>query len=179
MAISVDNYLVITALGSNQADLVYKFTKMIADCSCNILNTRMTGMEAEFAMILLVSGNWSGIAKLEAAIPAIERELNITTSIRRTSAKTHSHQSMIYVVHVITIDRSSILLNLANFLFQQGIDIEDINSYTYQAKNGTRMADITMHINISLYTNIPNLREKFMVLCDSLNIDAGMEPLRE
>ena len=86
---------------------------------------------------------------------------------------------MTYVVHVVTIDRPGIMNELAQFFTHQAINIEDVSAYTYSGYSNTRMVAMTMNINISVNVHIPSLREQFMNYCDALNLDAGMEPLRD
>ena len=43
-------------------------TRAIMDCGGNIEESRMTTLGAEFAMLMLVSGNWHTLDKLEKAL---------------------------------------------------------------------------------------------------------------
>src|SRR5262245_22455257 len=46
--------IVINAIGSDRTGLVYDLTRVVADCGGNILESRMTALGSEFAMLLLV-----------------------------------------------------------------------------------------------------------------------------
>ena len=179
MGIPMNNYLVVTALGADSSDIVNQFTQNLANCGGNILNTRMTTLGSEFAIMVLIEGSWGAIAKIETSLPAIENHLGLITSIRRTTPRNTSQKTMTYVVHVVTIDRTAILTDLSQFFSTQDINIEDVSAHTYYAHTGTRMVAITMNINISVNVHLPTLREQFMTYCDALNLDAGMEPLRD
>lgn len=179
MGIPSTNHITITALGVDTPNTVEKFTQSIANCGGNILNTRMTTLGNDFAILLLVEGSWGTIAKIESLLKIIESKLNVITCCKRTTTRELKYKAMTYVVHVVTIDRVGILNDLSQFFSEEGINIEDITAHTYQANNGTRMVAITVNINISVDIHIPSLREKFMSYCDALNLDAGMEPLRD
>lgn len=175
----MNNYLVISATGPDKPGLINKFSKILLECGCNILNTRMTTLGCEFSLSLFLSGNWSTIAKLEALVPSIEKQLDLNIFIKRSNLPENNCKTMTYVVHVVTIDRPGIMNELAQFFTHQSINIEDVSAYTYNGFSNTRMVAMTMNINISVNVHIPSLREQFMNYCDALNLDAGMEPLRD
>jgi glycine cleavage system transcriptional repressor len=178
MAAVMNSYLVITALGADKPNVVNQFTQSLTNCGGNILDTRMTTLGNEFGIMLLVEGSWGAIAKIETNLPVIEQKLGLVASMRRTTPRQVLKKTMTYLVHAVTIDREGILNDLAQFFTTQDINIEDINAHTYLAHTGTRMSSMTMNVNVPVNTHIPTLREKFMLYCDALNLDAGMEPLR-
>ncbi|HDO34642.1 MAG TPA: glycine cleavage system protein R, partial [Chromatiales bacterium] len=59
----MNNLLVVSALGQDRPGIVNELSLAILNCGCNIEDSRMTVLGGEFAVILLVSGNWSTIAK--------------------------------------------------------------------------------------------------------------------
>lgn len=176
---NMNSYLVITALGPDKPNVVNQFTQSLTNYGGNIVNTRMTTLGSEFAIILLVEGNWGAIAKIETNLPGIEKKLGLVANIRRTNPNPKRKKTMTYLVHAVTIDRGGILNDLAQFFANQDINIEDMTAHTYHSHSGTRMMSVTLNVNIGVEVHIPLLREKFMLYCDSLNLDAGMEPLRD
>jgi glycine cleavage system transcriptional repressor len=179
MTTTPNSYLVITALGPNQANIVNHITQSITNCGGHILDTRMTTLGNEFGIILLTEGTWGAIAKIETNLPNLEKKLGLIITMRRTTPKQWRKKTITYLVHAVTIDREGVLNDLTQFFSSQDISIADINSQTYIGNNGTRMSNMTMNVNISVNTHIPTLREKFSIYCDALNLDAGLEPLRE
>ena len=53
---SKNNYLVISALGKDHPGIVNTLTKTILNHGCNIVDSRMTVLGGEFAIIMLISG---------------------------------------------------------------------------------------------------------------------------
>ena len=49
---------------------------------------------------------------------------------------------------------------------------------TYTAKNQTVMSNISLLVNIPVKKHIATLREKFIVYCEDLNLDAMIEPVK-
>ncbi len=176
---TLNSYLVITALGADHGTYVPHLMQTICNCGGNILNTRMTTLGNEYGIMLLVAGSWGAIAKIEATLPSIEQKLSIITTTRRTTPKQTRKKAMMYSVHAVTIDREGILNDLTQFFTSQNINIADIDAHTYLGHNGTLMSSMTLNVHIPAATHLPTLREKFLLYCDSLNLDAGLEPLRD
>ena len=57
--------MVISAVGNDRSGLVHLLTNRILECGGNIVESRMVALGTEFAMLLLVSGNWHTLARLE------------------------------------------------------------------------------------------------------------------
>lgn len=172
------NYLVISTIGTDQPGIVNKLAKTCSSNSCNIIDSRMTVLGGEFAVIMMVSGPWDSIAKLEKALPALSEELNLTTTVKHTKQR-DSAPSLAYTVSVVALDNPGIVHELAQFFSSQNINIDDLQTGTYSAPHtGTQMFNLDMSIRIPSNTHIATLRDEFMDFCDELNLDAMIEPLR-
>jgi glycine cleavage system transcriptional repressor len=174
---SAQNYLVISALGKDRPGIVDELSKAILDIGCNIADSRMTVLGGEFAILLMVEGNWSSLAKMEEAMPTLERQLDLTIIVKRTEGRDRSTPSLPYVVDVISLDHPGIVHQLANFFSTRRINIEDMATTSYAAAHtGTIMFSVHMTVGIPADIHIASLREDFMEFCDAINLDAIIEP---
>lgn len=174
---SAHNYLVISALGKDRPGIVDQLSKAILDIGCNIADSRMTVLGGEFAILLMAEGNWNTLGKLEEAIPALERQLNLTIIVKRTEGRDSSGPALPYVVDVVSLDHPGIVHQLANFFSQRKINIEDMATTSYAAPHtGTVMFSVHMTVGIPADTHIASLRDDFMEFCDAMNLDAIIEP---
>jgi glycine cleavage system transcriptional repressor len=83
------------------------------------------------------------------------------------------------MVEVVAMDHPGIVHSLAGFFSQRDINIEDMVTSTYAAAHtGTTMFSVSMSVGIPTDIHIASLREEFMEFCDSLNLDAVMEPIK-
>lgn len=172
------HYLVISTIGTDQPGIVNKLAKACSSNECNIIDSRMTVLGGEFAVIMMVSGTADAIAKLETALPPLSEELNLTTTIKHTSQR-NSAPSVAYSVNVVALDNPGIVHELAQFFSSRTINIDDLQTGTYSAPHtGTQMFDLSMSIRLPAKTHIGRLREEFLDFCDELNLDAVIEPLR-
>jgi glycine cleavage system transcriptional repressor len=172
-------HLVISAMGKDRPGLVHALSKAILDCGCNIEDSRMTVLGGEFALILLVSGPWNAIAKLETQAKALEPKLELTLALRPTEGRARRPKAVPYVVDVVAMDHPGIVHDIAEFLSMRGINIEDLSTWTYAAAHtGTPMFSLSMEVSVPAEVNIGQLRDEFTRFCDELNLDATLEPSR-
>jgi len=175
----MQNYLVISAIGTNRSALVQQFSKAIKDCGANIVDSRMTVLGGEFAMVMLLSGTWDAIAKIESVIPRLKENLDLTIISKRTEARKKTANLMPYAVEVVSIDHPGIVHDIAQFFSSRDINIEDMYTGSYAAAHtGAPMFSLHVTIGIPTNTSIATLRGEFMDFCDQLNLDAIMEPVK-
>lgn len=173
------NNLVITALGSDRSGIVNDLSTLIANHHCNILDSRMTVLGGEFAIIMLVSGNTEGIAEIESQLASEAETLGLTTIIKRTSARTTCTETIAYLAEVIAIDNPGIVSDIAGFFSSRTINIDDLTTGTYAAPHtGTQMFNLSMRVNIPTNQSLSQIKEDFLVFCDDRNLDASIEPMR-
>jgi glycine cleavage system transcriptional repressor len=172
-------FIVICALGSDRTGLVYDLTRAVLDCSGNIVDSRMSSLGNEFAMLLLVSGNWHTLAKLETELKKLSDSSGITVTVRRTEPRAARPDVMTYSVDVVCLDQPGIVHHLAGFFSSRGIDIAELSTRSYAAAHtGAPMFAVQLVVHIPAKIHIAALREEFMDLCDQLNLDAILEPLK-
>lgn len=175
----MSNHLVISAVGNDKPGIVQELTKQILDSGCNIQDSRMTILGGEFAIILLISGNWNAIAKVEDSLPRAAERLGLTLTCKRTESRAKQANTLSYHVDALAIDQPGIVHRVAEFFSSRGINIESLNSDTYNAAHtGTPMFALTMTVNIPADQSIAQLRDQFLDFCDMLNMDGVMEPVR-
>ena len=175
----MDTYLVLTALGKDRSGIVHQLSNAILDCGCNIIDSRMTVLGGEFAIILMLSGKWNELAKLEDSLPQLRERLDLIINAKRTEKDNRSDKLMPYNVEVVAIDHPGIVHDIASFFSAREINIHELNTNRYAAAHtGTPMFAINMIVEIPSTLRIANLREEFLDFCDELNMDAVLEPIK-
>jgi len=158
--------------------VVHDLSKVILSCGGNIEESRMTTLGSEFAMLLLVSGNWATLNKLEQGLNKLGGE-DLSVSIRQTDAKMPAGDRMPYAVDIVSLDQQGIVFNLAGFFASRDIEIADVATRSYAAAHtGSPMFTVQMAINVPSTVHIAQLREEFLEICDRLNLDAILEPVK-
>ena len=92
----MNNFIVISALGQDRAGLIAELSQTVLNSGCNIEDSRMSILGGEFAIIMLVSGAWNNIAKLEDSLPAVAEKQGLLISCRRTQPRNLTHEEIPY-----------------------------------------------------------------------------------
>ncbi|MEZ5458773.1 MAG: ACT domain-containing protein [Steroidobacteraceae bacterium] len=172
-------HIVVSAIGADRPGIVHELTRVISDCSGNISESRMASLGAEFAMVLLVSGNWHSLAKLETELKKLSDATGLTVNLKRTEPRGARTDLLPYSIDAVCLDQTGIVSALSGFCSSRGIDIADVSTRTYPAAHtGAQMFSVQMIVNVPSRLHLAHLREEFMDLCDSLNLDAIMEPVK-
>ncbi|MCB1601613.1 MAG: ACT domain-containing protein [Lysobacterales bacterium] len=174
-----ENHLLISAIAPNTVALLTFIGKRVLDAGCNLLEARVALLGQEVSVLLLASGSWDAIAKCESALGKVQRDDQMVLTMRRTSSRELTGSSLPYTVEVIAADRPGILYQLAEFFSRRGITVEALSSSRYRAaQTGAEMFSAQISIGIPAAAHISSLREDFLEFCDTLNLDAILEPIK-
>ena len=171
--------IVISAVGTDRTGVVQDISKVILACGGNIEESRMTTLGTEFAMLMLVSGNWHTLSRLEDQLTKLSEGDNLTVSIRKTRERVSKEDRMPYAVDVVSLDQQGIVYNLANFFASHDIEIADVATRHYAAAHtGAPMFEVQMAVNIPASIHVAQFRDVFHEFCDQMNMDAILEPVK-
>jgi len=172
-------HLAISAIGSDRTGMVHDLTRIVADCGGSISESRMTTLGSEFAMLVLVSGNWHALARLETELKKLAEAGTVSVQLRRTEQRAARSDMLPYSVDVVCLDQTGIVSNLSGFFSSRGIDISELSTRSYAAAHtGAPMFSVQMIVNVPSRIHLSALREEFMDFCDNLNLDAILEPVK-
>lgn len=179
MNTNLSDCLAITASGEDRVGLVEKLTDRITQARCNIEHSRMGVLGGQFALIMLVAGAPEALSRLAEQLPPLGAELGLAVVHQWTHRREQAAPSMPYRVEVVALDHPGIVHGLASFFSRQGINIEELDTDVYAAPHtGSPMFAVHMTVGVPAQAQIAALREAFVAHCDSLNLDASIEPLR-
>lgn len=171
--------IVISAIGSDRPGIVQSLSGAILGRQGNILDSRMTVLGGEFAVLMLVSGDDKAISQLEQDREALEQALDLQLTLKRTRAREGQRGALPYCVEAVAMDHPGIVHDIANFFSSRGININDLQTGTYQAPHtGTTMFNLHMILSVPAQESIPRLRDAFMEFCENRNVDASLTAQR-
>ena len=138
----------------------------------------MTTLASEFAMLLLVSGNWHTLSRLEQGLDKLRQSAELQVSIKKTDARAPEEDRMPYAVDVVALDQQGIVFNLANFFASRDIEIADVATSRYAAAHtGAPMFSVQMTVNVPSSIHVAQMRDEFYDLCDEMNLDGVVEAI--
>lgn len=172
-------YIAISAIGKDRTGLIHDLSKLVAECGGSISESRMTALGTEFAMLMLVSGNWHAIAKIETELQKLAESTGTALQIARTGERPVLADQVPYSIDVVCLDQGGIVSALSGFFTARGIDISEMSTRSYPAAHtGAPMFGVYMVVSVPSKIHLGAMREEFMDLCDNLNLDAILEPVR-
>jgi glycine cleavage system transcriptional repressor len=157
--------------------MVHDLTRVITECGGNI-KREPDGLGSEFAMLLLVNGNWHR-ARVESELKRLGDNGNLTVHLRRTEPRAARKDMLPYSVDIVSLDQTGIVAGLSGFFAARNIDISEVATRSYAAAHtGAPMFAVQMIVNVPGKLHVSQLREEFMDYCDSMNLDAILEPVK-
>ena len=172
----MEKLLAVTAIGPDRAGVVRDLSHAINAAGGSSRESRMIALGAEFAVMMLVSGNWHTVAKLQSSLLALQQQSELTVTVRETQPRP-AETAAPYSIDVVTLDHEGIVFGLSNFFATRNLEISEVNTRRYNAPHtGALMFSVQMTVNIPRTVHVATLREEFMEYCDEQNLDAVMEP---
>ncbi len=174
---NMQQYLAITAIGPDRAGLVRDLSKAVTEAGGNIEESRMSALGADFAMLMLVSGNWHTIARTRDSLDTLATDSELTVTIRDTDQAGGEQAAIPYVFDIVALDQEGIVLGLSGFFATRNMQIAEMNTRRYNAPHtGSAMFSVQMTVNVPSQQSIAALRDEFHEYCDERNLDAVVEP---
>lgn len=176
---AAEHQLLIQAVAPAAGSPLLPLSRRIADAGCNLVESRVATVGADVSVLLLAQGAWDAVAKLETALAKLGRSDSLHLLSYRTQPRDTQSRLLPYMVEVIAADRQGALAELIEFFTQRHVSIEQLSQMRYQAmQTGADMFQAQLTVGIPADTHIATLRDEFMELCDGLNLDAIMDPVK-
>ncbi len=162
--------LVLTAIGEDRTGIVGELTKLVSDCNCNIIDSRIAILGNEFTFLMLLSGDLSAINRIEHTLPCKGMELGLLTMMKRTSNHCIGEISASYSLEYQGKDSPSTLSKVAVLLAEQNIDINSLQSNTFDKDNELHMLS-QLEINVPVEANFDKFKTNFDILCNNHQLE--------
>lgn len=174
-----NTHLVLAAIGEDHPGIVEGLSRTVLDSGCSIEDSRMNVLGGAFAVIMLISGNWNTLSKLDSALSNLRRQQGLEIITQRTGLRQLSSPYLPYSVEVVSLDQPGIVHQLAGFFSARDINIQEMSTHAYNAPHtATPMFSVEMMVEIPANEHIASLREDFLDFCDELNLDGVIEPFK-
>ncbi len=171
--------LLLSAMGDDRTGLLEALVQQISQCGCSITDSRVSVMDGILVFVARVGGTWDTLARLEAASERLERSLELDIHLRRVSPRTPDRPRLPYSVDIVGRDRHGTLAELLEFFQRHEVVVAEVVTQSFVSDHtGTSMATVQMNVHLPDNLSLAMLREEFMELCDRLNLDGMMEPVK-
>lgn len=174
----MSNHLVVTALGADRPGIVSKFARLASECDCDIVDSRMAIFGNEFTLIMMISGSWPAITKMEANLPALSVELGLLSVMKRTSKHTPRHYVSRLQVSFNGQDQRGTMKRLTQFLADRSLDLAAVRSHAEETADGEPIQNVFLAINVPEKVDIEQLEQNIIELAEELNLSCNIERMQ-
>jgi glycine cleavage system transcriptional repressor len=163
--------LVVTAIGADRTGIVSQLARLVSDCNCNIVDSRMAIFGNEFTFIMLLSGDAAAISKIEYILPSSAFELNLLTMTKRTSSRLLPQLSAPYIIEYTGIDKVGTLGAISSLLAEHQVYIAALRSETIHPNvDGPAHTHTTMTVQLPTEMDVENLRTLVMKKLEKMHL---------
>jgi glycine cleavage system transcriptional repressor len=167
--------LLITTIAQADSKVFSELSRLAGLNECHIHYSHLHALGSYNSITLQISGNWSGIAKIESALPAIANRLSIDLVSRRLPSEKIERFHLPYQIEIVAVDSPGIVYEITDFLNNLEVPVQRLETRSSKHQQ-TPLLTLDLQIDIPADSNIADIREQFLVFCDELNLDGTMEP---
>ena len=151
----MEQLMVISAVGGEPTAVVQELTRVIMDCGGNIKESRIASFGSDVAMLLLVSGNWHTVSRMERELTRFANSNGVTMQFKRTEPRRFGKELLPYAVDVVGLDQPGVVHSLSGFFAARKVEIAEVSTRSYAATHtGAPMFSVQMAVNIPATVHI-------------------------
>ncbi|MCS6174429.1 glycine cleavage system protein R [Shewanella baltica] len=165
------NFLVVTAMGLDRPGLVSKLARLASDCDCDIVDSRMALFGNEFTLIMMLSGSWASITKIESMFPSLSVELELLTVMKRTSKHTPQNYLSRLEVRFTGKDQRGTIKRITQFLADRSLDLAAVRSFSEELPDSEQTQNVSLTINIPEKVELEKLEQSIYQLAQDMTLD--------
>ena len=167
------HHAILTALGSDRPGLVDEVSQFIFERAGNIEDSRMVNLRGQFAMMVLLSGEESALARIRNDLGTFAQRARLHAQVAPTASAARAPQpAMPYRLTATAMDQAGLVHRISHLLRTLAVNIESMETQLSAAPiTGAPTFEMELLMSVPRQTNIGRLREQLGKLCDELNID--------
>jgi glycine cleavage system transcriptional repressor len=167
--------LVVTAIGADRTGLVSRLARLVTDCNCNIVDSRMAIFGNEFTFIMLLSGDSVAISRIEHLLPGLGYELDLLTMTKRTSVVHQAAVTLHYVLEYTGKDKVGTLGAIATLLANHQVYIGALRTETLTDHNQQLLNHCMMTVQLPKDAKVEQIKQEVYALLEQLQLTGSFE----
>lgn len=172
--------IVITGAGRDRVGIVADLTNFLYKLGCNLLDSSMTLLRGEFALILMTTlPEGMTVSDIQAQLSELQKKLSLSFSVRELSPEEIAEQEddhFQYIISVYGADKPGIVAGITKELAQLGLNITDVQTKSVRQAKGeiyVMMLEVTAKNEIKS----DELQNKLSSFAKSLGVDVSVREI--
>jgi glycine cleavage system transcriptional repressor len=173
--------VVLTGVGRDRVGIVAELTQVLYDLGCNLLDSSMTLLRGEFALIVMAElPEGVSVENLEQNLSFIEQQLGMKIHARALSeAEVHASEAPDaanpFIVSVYGADRPGIVAKVTRALAEQKINITDVQ--TQRTTGNNKIFVMILEVTAPGGISAASLKQNLGATAAELGIDISVQAL--
>ena len=174
----MQQYLLVSLIYETKVTPITPLLRLINEHHCIIKSSKLLSHGDKQQVQMQVKGPWNEIVKLELLLSKTAKKWPAKILLERANKIPPSTKTIPYIIELYAPENTNALFEVYQFFTEQNIPAYDMSITPYFANP---LGNVMSHIQLSIFVPenyaIAQLRENFVNLCDSLNLDAYLEPV--
>jgi len=174
-----EEYLVLTAVGTDRPGIVADLTALLAERGANVADSRMAVLGGEFALMMLVSAEASGLGAVREDVAALAERLGLQLLVKgtRSPAEHRAGRVRSYEIRVHALDHPGIVHAVTESLRELGGNVVALDTTAYEAAvTGAPLFEMRLTADLPPDVTAARLREALSQVSDAANADVEVQP---
>lgn len=172
--------VVITGAGRDRVGIVAELADFLFSLGCNLLDSSMTLLRGEFALILMIAlpENMS-FEEFSTGLAKVQEKLGLNFSVRELSKEELSEQDepeFQYFITVYGADKPGIVSGITQKLAQLNLNITDVQTKSVKQDNGEIFV-MMLELTSRAHLQAKNLKEQLDAFASNLGVEIGVREL--
>jgi len=173
--------LVVVAIAKSEQPFINETLTALTQVEVSLQQCHTDILDELTVLTLHVIGHWHALAKLEISLPQLAQKHGYQVLMHRSATESQTFEQRLgkipYSVEWANLASAEVLLAFSTFFSDLAIDVYDIQlQNVYTNPLGIGVAVSTLRILLPIEMDLMDLREQFSLLCESMGIDAYLEP---
>jgi glycine cleavage system transcriptional repressor len=174
-----EEYLVLTAVGTDRPGIVAELTAFLAGRGVNVADSHMAVLGGEFALMALVSGPAGAMSDLRKEVAALAEQMGLQLILKdtRSPAAHRAGHVRSYRVQVHALDHPGIVHAVTEAVRQLGGNVVALETTAYEAAvTGAPLFRMELAADFPASTGAARLREALAAVSEAANADIDVQP---